>query len=169
MTAMPGRPVRRIVLSTAASVTGAVLLLSLKPHTTGGGDVSAAAPAPTPSAGAPSGADPSAKAGTGTSGTGTRSGSGGGTKTVDGDTVQTRYGPVQLRITLTGGKITQVSVLQAPSDNPRDAEITGFAVPQLTQEALAAQSARIDTVSGATYTSEGYLQSLQSALDKAGA
>ena len=57
----------------------------------------------------------------------------------------------------------------APEDNPRDEEISGFAIPQLTQEALAAQSARIDTVSGATYTSEGYLQSLQSALDKAGA
>jgi uncharacterized protein with FMN-binding domain len=87
---------------------------------------------------------------------------------VDGDTVQTRYGPVQLRVTVTGGKITAVTAVQLPQDNPRDEEISGFAVPQLTQEVLAAQSAQVDTVSGATYTSEGYLQSLQSALDKAG-
>jgi uncharacterized protein with FMN-binding domain len=87
---------------------------------------------------------------------------------VDGDTVQTDYGPVQVRITLTGGKLTAVTVLQVPQESPRDQEIAGFAVPQLTQEALAAQSAHIDAVSGATYTSEGYVQSLQSALDKAG-
>jgi uncharacterized protein with FMN-binding domain len=82
--------------------------------------------------------------------------------------VQTRYGPVQLRVTLQGGRITAVTAVQTPEDNPRDQEITGFAVPQLTQEALAAQSAQIDTVSGATYTSEGYIRSLQSALDRAG-
>jgi len=87
---------------------------------------------------------------------------------VDGDAVQTRYGPVQLRITLTGGKITAVTAIQLPQDNPRDSEISGFAVPQLTQEALTAQSARIDTVSGATYTSDGYVRSLQSAIDNAG-
>jgi uncharacterized protein with FMN-binding domain len=87
---------------------------------------------------------------------------------VDGDTVSTRYGPVQLRITLTGGRITKITALQLPQDNPRDQEIAGFAVPQLTQEALAAQSAHIDSVSGATYTSDGYVRSLQSAIDKAG-
>lgn len=87
---------------------------------------------------------------------------------MEGDTVQTRYGPVRLRVTLQGSRITAVSAVQVPDGSPRDQEITGFAVPQLTQEALSAQSARIDTVSGATYTSEGYIQSLQSALDKAG-
>jgi uncharacterized protein with FMN-binding domain len=61
-----------------------------------------------------------------------------------------------------------VETVQLPDSNPRDIEINSSAVPILTQEALAAQSAQIDTVSGATYTSEGYTQSLQSALDKAG-
>jgi uncharacterized protein with FMN-binding domain len=86
---------------------------------------------------------------------------------VTGDTVQTRFGPVQVQVTLTGTRISAVTVLQVPTENPRDQEIAQYAVPQLTQEAITAQSASIDTVSGATYTSEGYVQSLQSALDKA--
>lgn len=158
MNSRASRPLRRFLLSTVATATGVLLLLSLKPHTTAGAadaDTRPTAPLPTPSASA---APPS-----------TGSGGSTGTRTVDGDTVQTRYGPVQLRITLDGGRITAVSTVQVPQDNPRDQEIAGFAVPQLTQEALAAQSAHIDTVSGATYTSEGYIQSLQSALDKAGA
>ena len=150
-----GRPVRRILLSTLATVTGVLLLLGLKPHTTGGTRsvaVRPEAPAPTPSASA---ASPSTGGST-------------GTRTVEGDAVQTRYGPVQLRVTLNGGRITAVSVVRVPDGSPRDQEIAGFAVPRLTQEVLAAQSADVDTVSGATYTSEGYLRSLQSALDKAG-
>ncbi|MGW3107321.1 FMN-binding protein, partial [Streptomyces sp. NPDC001100] len=91
-----------------------------------------------------------------------------GTKTVTGDTVQTRWGPVQVKITVKNGKITDVTAVQYPSDNPRDQEINSYALPQLKSEALAAQSASIDTVSGATYTSDGYRQSLQSALDSAG-
>jgi uncharacterized protein with FMN-binding domain len=149
------RPLRRILLSTLTTATGVLLLLSLKPHTTGGAAVAAGAPAPSPSP-------------TAGSGTGTGTGSASGTRTVEGDTVQTRYGPVQVRVTLHGGRITAVTAVQVPQDSPRDQEITGFAVPQLTQEALAAQSAHIDTVSGATYTSEGYVQSLQSALDRSG-
>ena len=159
MSVLPAHPLRRIAVSTFATVTGVLLLLSLKPHaTTAAGGVSAQSAVPTPSASA------SASTSTGSSSSGSS-----GTRTVEGDTVQTRYGPVQLRITLTGGKITAVTAVQLPDDNPRDQEIDSFAVPQLTQEALAAQSAKIDTVSGATYTSEGYIQSLQSALDKAGA
>ena len=187
MNSLTRRPLRRILLSTLATATGLLLLLSLKPHTTGGaaGPGSVAAPLPTPSApagtGAGSGTGSGKGSGTGSgSGSGTGSGSGKGsgsgsgtgsgstTRTVEGDTVQTRYGPVQLRVTLHGGRITAVKAVQVPEDNPRDQEITGFAVPQLTQEALSAQSAHIDTVSGATYTSEGYIQSLQSALDRAG-
>jgi uncharacterized protein with FMN-binding domain len=161
------RSARRILLSTLATVIGVLLLLSLKPHATAGAADAAdrpAAPVPTPSASAPSTTAGSSS----TSSGGTGSGSTTGTRTVDGDTVQTRYGPVQLRVTLKAGKITAVSAVQLPSGNPRDEEISGFAVPELTQAALAAQSANIDTVSGATYTSEGYIQSLQSALDKAG-
>jgi uncharacterized protein with FMN-binding domain len=87
---------------------------------------------------------------------------------VTGDTIQTRYGPVQVQITLKAGKLTAVNVLQVPNDNPRDAQIAQYSVPVLTQEALAAQSASINSVSGATYTSQGYISSLQSALDKSG-
>ncbi len=85
-----------------------------------------------------------------------------------GDAVDTRWGPVQVRVSLSGSRITAVEAIVVPDSNPRDREINSFAVPVLTQEALDAQSAQIDTVSGATYTSEGYAGSLQSALDKAG-
>ena len=133
-------PLRRIVLASAATVSGMVLLLSLKPHDT-----------PTPiSATSPSTAPSAAGAGTFT-----------------GDSVQTRWGPVQVRITVKDGKLTDVTAVVYPSDNPRDQEINGYALPRLRTEALQAQSADIDTVSGATYTSDGYRQSLQSALDSA--
>jgi uncharacterized protein with FMN-binding domain len=159
MTAMPStRPRTRILLSVAATASGVLLLLSLKPHSTAGAVAASAPGTALPGTIAPASPDPSSGGGSGSA----------ATRTVDGDAVQTRYGPVQLRVTLADGKITGVTVLQVPSSNPRDREITDFAVPQLTQEALAAQNANIDTVSGATYTSEGYAQSLQSALDKAG-
>ena len=90
-----------------------------------------------------------------------------GSQTVSGDTVQTDYGPVQVQVTTSNGKITNVQALQLPSDNPRSQEISSAAAPLLRSEALKAQNASIDTVSGATYTSAGYQSSLQSALDKA--
>ena len=86
-----------------------------------------------------------------------------------GDAVDTRYGPIQVQVTLSGTKITNVEVLEYPTDSPRDQEINSYALPELDQEVLSAQSAQIDVVSGATYSSDGYIQSLQSALDKAGA
>jgi uncharacterized protein with FMN-binding domain len=86
---------------------------------------------------------------------------------VTGDTVGTQYGPVQVRLTVSGGRIVTAEAVRAPSGG-RSTEINGSAVPRLNQEAVAAQSARIDAVSGATYTSEGYRKSLQSALDRAG-
>ncbi|MFJ5611618.1 FMN-binding protein [Streptomyces sp. NPDC093221] len=173
MSAFPARPLRRVLLSTLATVAGVVLLLTLKPHTTASaGDVAAGSAAPAPAPSATSGTSGSSNGPSSGSSNGSSNGSSSkgtsGTRTVDGDTAQTRYGPVQLRLTLTGGRITAVKAVQLPNDNPRDGEISGFAIPQLTQETLAAQSAKIDTVSGATYTSEGYVRSLQSALDKAG-
>jgi uncharacterized protein with FMN-binding domain len=87
--------------------------------------------------------------------------------TVTGDEAQTRWGPVQVELRITDGRITDVSVPVYPDGNGRDAEINSYALPQLVQETIDAQSARIDMVSGATVTSEGYVQSLQSALDKA--
>ena len=148
------RPLRRIVLASAATVSGMVLLLSLKPHTTPAVAGSAASPAPSSGSSTSSGA-------TGSGGSAT------GTRTLTGDSVQTRYGPVQVRITLKSGRLTDVTAVTYPQENPRDQQINAYAVPQLTREALTAQSADIDTVSGATYTSEGYRQSLQSALDSA--
>lgn len=160
------RPLRRVMLASATTVSGIVLLLALKPHTSPTVITDSAAPAPSSSASA----TPGATAGTGSGSSSGKSGKSGstGTKTVTGNTVQTRWGPVQVRVTVKSGRITDVTAVQYPQDNPRDQQINSYALPQLRSEALAAQSASIDTVSGATYTSEGYQQSLQSALDSAG-
>jgi uncharacterized protein with FMN-binding domain len=88
------------------------------------------------------------------------------TKTVTGNAVDTRYGPVQVKVTFEGTKITAIDAIQYPTESGRDQEINSQAIPMLQQEAMASQSARIDTISGATYTSEGYIQSLQSAIDQ---
>ncbi|MER6977974.1 FMN-binding protein, partial [Streptomyces carpinensis] len=109
-----------------------------------------------------------ASGGSSASGGSGKSGGTSGTKTVTGETEQTRWGPVQVRITLKNGRITDVTAVSYPTDNPRDQEINSYALPELRREALAAQSADIDSVSGATYTSDGYRRSLQSALDSAG-
>jgi uncharacterized protein with FMN-binding domain len=87
--------------------------------------------------------------------------------TATGQVAQTRYGPVQVRIVETAGRLTDVTAIQLPSASSHSAEIAAHAAPILRSEALQANSARIDIVSGATYTSDGYAQSLQSALDNA--
>jgi hypothetical protein len=86
-----------------------------------------------------------------------------------GSTVDTPFGPVQVQVTLQNGQIADVQVLQLPSDMFRSQQIGQYAAPRLRSEVLQAQSAQVDTISGATYTSMGYMQSLQSALDQAGA
>jgi uncharacterized protein with FMN-binding domain len=91
-----------------------------------------------------------------------------GGKAVTGEVAQTRWGPVQVTITVANGKITAVDVPEYPDGNGRDKEINADALPTLIQRTLTAQNANIDMVSGATVTSTGYLQSLQSALDQAG-
>jgi uncharacterized protein with FMN-binding domain len=88
--------------------------------------------------------------------------------TVTGDVAQTRWGPVQVELTVKAGSITEVRVLQYPTGNSTDEQINSYALPVLIQETLDGQSANIDMVSGATVTSVGYQQSLQSALDQAG-
>ena len=88
--------------------------------------------------------------------------------TFDGNTASTRWGPVQVRIVVKDGKIVDASALQAPSGDSRSQSISRQAVPYLVQETLAAQSAQISGVGGASYTSNGWYQSLQSALKKAG-
>ena len=86
-----------------------------------------------------------------------------------GDAIATPYGPTQVQVMLSAGKIVKVTVLQHTDDGINSQMIDGHALPLLNQEALTAQSAKIDTVSGASYTSAGYIKSLQSALDKASA
>jgi uncharacterized protein with FMN-binding domain len=94
--------------------------------------------------------------------------SGGTTSTVTGSVVNTMWGPVQVQLEVRAGAIKQVKMLQYPHGNSRDLQIDDYALPVLIQETLKDQSAHIDMVSGATYTSTGYIQSLQSAIDQAG-
>ncbi|MFF5342844.1 FMN-binding protein [Streptomyces althioticus] len=140
-------PVRRAVLATAATVSGIVLLLSLKPASDPG-SADAAGGAPPAAESVQGGARPI------------------GDGTVTGEAAQTQYGAVQVRLTVSGGKITKAEAVQAPKGGQSD-QVTSNAVPQLNQAAVQAQGADIDAVSGATYTSAGYKESLQSALDKA--
>jgi uncharacterized protein with FMN-binding domain len=87
--------------------------------------------------------------------------------TYAGAVAETRYGPVQVEVVVSGGRITDVRALQLTNQDPRSEQISNGAAPILRSEVLAAQSASVATVSGATFTTEGYLTSLQSALDKA--
>ncbi|WP_413777853.1 FMN-binding protein [Streptomyces sp. AM8-1-1] len=143
---------------------------------TGSGEAAAPPPAADPGAGADTGAgaDPGAGADSG-SGAGGDSGSGAGAgagdaapKTVLGDVADTQYGPVQVKITVSGGRITAADAVKAPDSDANSRQIAANAVPKLNQAAVTAQSAGIDAVSGASYTSKGYITSLQSAIDKAG-
>jgi uncharacterized protein with FMN-binding domain len=147
---------RRITLWFLSTVSVVMLLFGY--HTSTSGPASAASDtvvaAPTTPSTAPS-TTPSAAATT-------------GAEAVTGAVAQTRWGPVQVRISVAGGKITDVDVVQYPNGNGRDREINSEALPILVQETLTAQSADVDMVSGATVTSDGYLESLQSALDQAG-
>jgi len=117
-----------------------------------------AAPAPkaTTAAPAPAAPAPAAPAPAGASGSFT------------GSSVSTRYGAVQVQITVTNGKLTGAQAVAYPNRDGNSKQISAYAVPTLNQEAVAAGSARIAMVSGATYTSNGYLTSLQNALDQAG-
>ena len=153
---------KKIVLALAGTVSVVVLLF--------GYDTSTSGPmATTSQSSVISGGTGSS--GTGPSGTGSSdsgsSDSGSSTSTVTGDVAQTRWGPVQVELTLDGDTITNVSVVQYPNGNGKDQEINAHALPILVQETIDAQSSDIDMVSGATVTSVGYQQSLQSAIDQA--
>ena len=89
-------------------------------------------------------------------------------KTFTGDSADTQWGPVQVRITVSGGKVTAAQAVVYPDGNGRDQEINSYAIPVYNQEAVQKQSAQIDAISGATVTWGGYTASLQSALDQAG-
>lgn len=94
--------------------------------------------------------------------------SAGGSRAFTGSVAQTEWGPVQVEISVSGSQITDVQVLQYPNENPKDVQINNYALPVLVDETLVAQSADIQMVSGATVTSQGYITSLQAALDEAG-
>ncbi len=91
-----------------------------------------------------------------------------GSRTIDGPVVDTRFGPVQVEITVAGGRLADVTALELPSGDSRSASISSRVEPTLRSQALTAKSANIDGVSGATYTSIAYARSLQAALDAAG-
>jgi len=155
---------RRIVFAILSTITAVVLLFSY--HTSTSTTFAAsplvqlpASPASPVSPGSTSPSRSPSKSGSSTSTT--------SPATYTGGVADTRWGPVQVQITVQGGKVTTSQAVQYPQNNGRDAEINGFALPILNQEVVQQQSASIDTVSGATVTSDGYLQSLQSAIDQA--
>lgn len=161
---------RRIVIALVGTVSGLLMLFSY--HTSLAGAGTLAVPASTgtatttvPGTTSGSGSASSGASGSGSAGSGSSGSAASGTYT--GDTASTQWGPVQVQITVADGKITDATAVQYPSGNGKDQEINAYALPILAQEAVAAQSAQIDHVSGATVTSDGYVQSLQSAIDQA--
>jgi uncharacterized protein with FMN-binding domain len=138
---------RRVLLAIAGTLAGLVALLTFRSHvpsspvaatTQAGTGGQQAAAAPTLPAGA---------------------------RGIDGNVANTVYGPVQVQVVVKDEKITGVNILEQPQATEHDLEIGQMAFPQLIHETLTAQSAKIDAVSGASYTSAGYIASLQSALD----
>ena len=161
---------RRITLWLFSTVAAVVLLFSYRTSTEGASAANSTAVASAPLAG---GSDENGGGVSSDDGSSSEDGSAGGSgssaggKTYTGSVAQTRWGPVQVSITVSGGKITDVAVPTYPDNNGRDVEINSQALPILRQKTLAKQSADIDAVSGATVTSDGYKESLQSALDAA--
>jgi uncharacterized protein with FMN-binding domain len=171
--------VKRIVLWVMSTVTALVLLFgyhtSTSSQASAGAESSAVAPVTgssdtgTTSSGSTAGATSAPSDGSSSSSSSTSSSSGtAASSTVIGDAADTRWGPVQVQLTVSNGSITDVSVVEYPDNNGKDQQINARALPILIQETLDAQGDSIDAVSGATVTSDGYLESLQSALDKAG-
>jgi uncharacterized protein with FMN-binding domain len=154
--------VRKIVVALMGTISGLIMLFSYHTSLSGPGTLSVP-----PSIGASTTTSAGGSSSSSASGGSSTSSAGGSATTVTGDTAQTRWGPVQVQVTVAGGKITDVTAVQYPNGNGRDQEINSYALPVLAKEALAAQSANIDHVSGATVTSDGYVQSLQSAIDQA--
>ena len=157
---------RRVILTIAGTIAGLVALLSFKSHvptvpsasvsTTGGSSGTGGTSAPSSSPATVPGEFPAGSlAGTLTA----------GETAVTGHVATTAYGPVQIQLVMRNGKIVKVAVLQQPMNTANDIRIGEFAFPKLIGETLTAQTAKIDAVSGASYTSAGYIDSLQSALD----
>ena len=163
---------RRVILTIAGTIAGLVALLSFKSQvptvpsasvsttggssSTGGTGSTGGTPGPSSSPATVAGEFPMGSvAGTLTA----------GETAVTGQVANTVYGPVQIQLVMRNGKIVKVAVLRQPTNTINDIRIGDFAFPKLIGETLTAQTAKIDAVSGASYTSAGYIQSLQSALD----
>lgn len=161
---------RRVILAIVGTVAGLVVLLSFKTHSTSAVTTPPAAISGAGGQGSASAAAPSASGSSASShkASGSSGSAAGAATTVTGSAVDTMYGPVQVQITVKNGKLTAAQAVVYPQDTSRDQEINSYAIPVLNQEAVSAGSAQIDGVSGATYTSGGYVNSLQSAIDKAG-
>ncbi len=178
---------RRVILAVTGTIVGLVALLSFKSHVPA---IAAATSGTGVSSGGTSGSGSAGSAGSGSGGSSSGGSSSGGSssggsssggqgfatgkqtgltadeRTVTGNVANTIYGPVQIQLVVKDNKIVKVSILQQPSNTIHDIQIGQFAFPRLIAETLAAQDAKIDSVSGATYTSGGYIQSLQTAVDK---
>jgi uncharacterized protein with FMN-binding domain len=152
---------RRALITTAATVVGVVYILNFKvtPH------VAALAEAPAAQGEGVQPATPGASTPPPTTPTPANNGVLDGTFT--GPSVFVRFGNVQVRIVVSGGRVADLQAIDLPSDRSRSVEISQFSGPVLRQEAIRAQSARINVVSGATYTSFGYAQSIEGALQQA--
>jgi uncharacterized protein with FMN-binding domain len=157
---------RRNLVALLGTLSALVLLFGYHTSLNSSGPATAATAPLTPGTPAPT---------TGSSGSGSGSDSGSSKKSTSGSSAktytvlvaETRWGPVLVQIAFDNGKITAAQPIQVPNGNFRDQEINSYAVPMLNQEAVQAQSAQIDAISGATVTSDGYIQSLQSAIDQA--
>ncbi|HEX2818825.1 MAG TPA: FMN-binding protein [Streptosporangiaceae bacterium] len=159
---------RRVILTIAGTIAGLVALLSFKSHvpsvpsasaaTTGGTGGTSSAPSSASSSAAVPGEFPMGSLAANLAKDETA---------VTGQVANTVYGPVQIQLIFRSDKIIKVAVLRQPMNTIHDIQIGEFAFPKLIGETLTAQTAKIDAVSGASYTSAGYIQSLQSALDHA--
>jgi uncharacterized protein with FMN-binding domain len=159
------RDMRRVIFAVTGTVAGLVALLSFKSHSptvpvaatsgTGGGSSSSSSTS-TSTTTVPGEFPEGSLAGKLTP----------GETAVTGHVAHTVYGPVQIQLIVKSGKIVKVAVLQQPMNTIHDIQIGEFAFPRLISETLAAQNAKIDSVSGASYTSAGYISSLQSAVDQ---
>jgi uncharacterized protein with FMN-binding domain len=148
---------RRSPIVLAATIAGTAGVLAFHPQT----PAVQTAPASSTTRTTSSGSDTSS--GSGSSGSSTTV-----SGTATGAAVDTQYGSAQVRVTVKNGKIVTIDALQLQNNDPHSQQISSSAAPVLQQEALTKQTADVDAVSGATYTSASYTQSLQSALDKLG-
>jgi uncharacterized protein with FMN-binding domain len=161
---------RRSVAAVALTVVGLWLILTFKSSPVLRANTTVPGTATVPTSTVPSGpTTTSSPPATGPPGPGstTTQTSASAQRTVTGNVFANRYGDVQVAVVLNGNQIVNIKALQMPHDRSRSADISSQAAPLLHDEVIQAQSAQIDTIGGATYTSESYAQSLQSALDKA--